>query len=250
MRTAGNTILLTGGGGGIGRELARRFQALGNKVIITGRRAEALEETIGDRADMVAAPLDVTDEAAVVDFALGLVEAHPSLNILVNNAGIMRREQLTADPVDTGEVRAIVETNLLAPIMMTALLLPHLRSRPDAAVVNVTSGLAFVPLAATPTYSATKAALHSYTSSLRWQLRGTGVEVVEIIPPAIRTTLMPEQATNERMMPLADYIDEAMALLCAQPTPTEVCVERVGVLRDAAREGRFDEAFVAVNSRP
>lgn len=247
MRTSGNTILITGGGSGIGRGLAEAFHALGNKVIVAGRRRAALDETVAANPGMVAMELDVERPDAVRDFARRVVAEHPSLDVLVNNAGIMRAERLLEQPDDLADAEAMVTTNLLGPMRLTAALLPALRRRPRAAVVNVTSGLAFVPLTRTPTYSATKAALHSYTESLRAQLAGTSVEVIELAPPAVQTDLMPGQATSAHAMPLADYIAEVMSIFAKGPAAGEVCVERVRFLRDAEREGRYRQTFEALN---
>jgi uncharacterized oxidoreductase len=240
MKTTGNTILVTGGGSGIGRELARRFNALGNTVIVAGRRMAALEETIAGRDGMYAMVLDIEDAGAIARLAEQVKREHPSLNVLVNNAGIMRYEDLTGVR-DLGDAEATVVTNLLGPIRLIDALTDHLVRQPDAVILYVTSGLAFVPLSTTPTYNATKAALHSYTVSLRAQLRGQ-VEVIELAPPAVRTELTPGQSTREGYMPLGDFVDESMNLLQLQPTPPEILVEKVKFLRWAEREGRFDQA--------
>ena len=240
MKTTGSTILITGGGSGIGRKLAQRFNELGNTVIIAGRRMERLEETIGGRERMRAIVLDVGDQEAIESFARGVIAAYPSLNVLINNAGIMRRENLTATR-DLYDAEQTITANLLGPIRLTNALTDHLVSQPDAAIVNVSSGLAFVPLSGTPTYNATKAAIHSYTVSLREQLKGR-VEIIELAPPAVQTELTPGQSTREGYMPLEDFIDETMTLFLQQPTPSEILVERVGFLRWAERDGRFDQA--------
>jgi uncharacterized oxidoreductase len=240
MKTTGNTILITGGGSGIGRELARRFNAAGNTVIVAGRRMEALEETIAGRDGMHAIPLDIADPEEIAGFARWTVGEHPELNVLINNAGIMRREDLTTIR-DLSDAEAMIVTNLLGPIRLTNALVDHLATRPNAAIVNVSSGLAFVPMSGTPTYNATKAAIHSYTVSLRAQLEGR-VEIIELAPPAVQTELTPGQSTREGYMPLGDFMDEAMQLFQQQPTPEEILVERVGFLRWAEREGRFDQA--------
>lgn len=245
MKMSGNTILITGGGSGIGRALAHRFHDAGNHVIVVGRRQAALDETVSGRERMSAYALDVDDSAALAAFATAVVADHPALNVLINNAGIMRMEELTG-PRDLADAEATVRTNLLGPIRMTDALVGHLCGRPGAAIVNVTSGLAFVPLVRTPTYSATKAALHSYTVSLRRQLSGK-VEVIELIPPAVQTELTPGQSTREGYMPLHDYIDEVMTLFADEPQ--EVAVQRVGFLRRAEAEDRFAAALEAVNAR-
>ena len=240
MKISDNTMLITGGGSGIGRELARRFNALGNQVIVAGRRQEALEETIGGRDGMIAMTLDVDDAAAVRAFGARVLAEHPALNVLVNNAGVMRREDLTRSR-DLHDAEETVATNLLGPIRLTNALVDHLVQRPDSAIVNVSSGLAFVPLSGTPTYSATKAAIHSYSVSLREQLKGK-VEVIELAPPAVRTELTPGQSQREGYMPLDAFTDEVMQLFQQQPTPPEILVEQVGFLRWAERDGRFDQA--------
>lgn len=247
MHMTGNTILITGGASGIGLALGAALMAAGNRVVIAGRRQAALEAAVAAHPGLAALPLDVADPAAIAAFAARVAREFPALNVLVNNAGIMRAEDLLADPADTAVAEDTVATNLLGPIRMTAALLPHLRAQPRATVINVTSGLAFVPLAMTPTYSATKAALHSYTESLRHQLRDTAVEVLELAPPMVRTDLMPGQATNPHGMPLAEYTAEVMGLLAASPTPGEVCVQRVQVLRRAEAQGSYAQVFAMLN---
>jgi uncharacterized oxidoreductase len=239
-KSTGNTILITGGGSGIGRELARRFHALGNTVIVAGRRMDALEETIAGRDRMYAITLDVEDPKAITAFARRVTAGYPSLNVLINNAGIMRREDLTRTR-DLRDAEETIVTNLLGPIRLTNALIDHLASQPSATIVNVSSGLAFVPLSSTPTYNATKAAIHSYTVSLRKQLNGK-IEVIELAPPAVRTELTPGQSTRDGYMPLEAFMDEAMALFQQEPTPKEILVESVGFLRWAERDGHFDQA--------
>ncbi len=196
MNMTGNTILITGGGSGIGRGLAEAFHAAGNRVIIAGRRPEPLAEVTAANPGMAFAVLDVADPAAIRAFAERVPQDHPALNVLVNNAGIMKAEDVLTEPFDLLDCEATVATNLLGPIRLTAALLPHLRRQKAAAMVNVTSGLAFVPRADTPTYSATKAAMHSYTQSLRFLLRDTPVQVIELAPPLVATDLTPGQRAN------------------------------------------------------
>jgi uncharacterized oxidoreductase len=239
MKTTGNTILITGGGSGIGRELARRLHDLGNSVIVAGRTVVTLEQTIAGRERMHAIPLDVVDPDAIRVFAEHVVREHPALNVLINNAGVMRREDLSRTR-DLKDAEETIVTNLLGPIRLTNALTDHLVSRSEAAIVNVSSGLAFVPLIGTPTYNATKAAIHSYTVSLREQLKGR-VEVMEIVPPAVQTELTPGQSTREGYMPLDAFIDEVTELFQLHPTPKEILVERAGFLRWAERNGRFDQ---------
>jgi uncharacterized oxidoreductase len=142
------------------------------------------------------------------------------------------------------DAEAIISTNLLGPVRLTSALLPHLQKQPGSTIINVSSGLGFVPLPAVPTYSATKAALHSYTVSLRVQLRDTPVEVIEIIPPAVATELTPgRSAADPRMMSVPDFIAETMQILKTQPTPAEVVVERAKPLRFAEATGTFDKVL-------
>jgi uncharacterized oxidoreductase len=246
MKNSGNTILITGGGSGIGQALAHRLHDQGNAVIVTGRRREALEATIEGHKRMTAYAVDVDDAHAVENFARAVTAAHPALNVLINNAGIMRNEDLTTER-DLADAEATIVTNLLGPIRLINALISHLKAQPDAAIVNLSSGLAFVPFAKAPTYSATKAAIHSYTVSLREQLKGQ-IEVIELAPPAVQTGLTPGQATREGYMPLDVFIDEVMTLLGRQPTPAEILVERVKFLRHAEAEGRFDQALAALAS--
>ncbi len=238
MKTTDNTILITGGGSGIGRGLAEAFHRLGNQVIITGRTQKALDETTAANPGMKSVTLDVSDPKSIQSFAAQVTKEFPSLNVLINNAGIMQPENLLEKP-DASVAEAIVTTNLLGPIRLTAALLPPLRKQPRATIMTVSSGLAFVPLAMTPTYCATKAAIHSYTQSLRYQLKSTNVEVIELIPPYVQTTLMgDQQAEDPRAMPLKEFIDEVMSILQSQPDVKEVCVKKVYPLRFAAEQGQ------------
>lgn len=245
MKSSGNTILITGGGSGIGAALAQRFHAAGNRVIVAGRRQDALDAVVEGRYGMFAMTLDVESAQGVEDFAERVTQAHPELNVLINNAGIMRFEALDTRR-DLGDAEATITTNLLGPIRLTNALIDHLGAQADAAIVNVTSGLAYVPLIDTPTYNATKAAIHSYTVSLREALKGK-VEVIELVPPAVQTGLTPGQENRPGYIPLNDFMDEVMALFGQAPTPAEILVERVKFLRDAEAEGRFDATLAQLN---
>ena len=246
MNLAGNTILITGGGSGIGRGLAQAFHALGNRVIIAGRRHQALDETTAANPGMTALALNIQDPANIRSFASEVSAHYPSLNVLINNAGIMRFEKLTAQPEVLAEAESIVATNLLGPIRLTAALLPLLQRQPHSTIMNVSSGLAFVPMAPTPTYCATKAAIHSYTQSLRYQLRRSTTEVLELIPPYVATHLL-DGAADPRAMPLDAFIAQVMEILKTQPTPAEICVENVKRLRLAAERGEYDSTFQGLN---
>src|ERR1700737_1456431 len=245
MKTTGNTILITGGGWGVGGALAEAFHKLGNQVIIAARGRKSLDETIAANPGMKSVTLDVSDPKSIQSFAAQVTKDFPTLNVVINNAGIMKPENVLEAPNYLSDAEAIVTTNLLGPIRLTAALLPSLRKQPRATIMTVSSGLAFVPLAMTPTYCATKAAIHSYTQSLRYQLKSTKVEVVELIPPYVQTTLMgDQQAEDPRAMPLKEFIDKVMSILKSQPDVKEVCVKKVYPLRFAAEGGQEKyEAF-------
>ena len=246
MNLTGNTILVTGGGSGIGRGLATELRKLGNQVIIAGRRKTALDETTAANPGMKSVVLDIEDADGIRAFAAQLIDDYPTLNVLINNAGIMRVENLKSQQDDLADAESIVATNLLGPIRLTAALLPQLQKQPHATIMNVSCGLAFVPLAPTPTYCATKAALHSYTQSLRYQFKGTAIDVVELIPPYVATDLL-GGGSDPRAMPLDQFISEVMGLLKSQPNITEICVDNVKRLRFAADDGHYEEVFNGFN---
>lgn len=247
MSTENNTILITGGGSGIGRALARRLHDLGNTVIVTGRRPQALQDTVAGRANLHAQVLDIDDPTAIESFAGRISAMYPQLNVLINNAGIMRYDDLAGDG-DLQDAEAQISTNLLGPIRLTHALLPQLRRAADARVVNVSSGLAFVPRADAAVYSATKAAIHIYTVALRRRLQGC-VQVSELVAPAVQTELTPGQSQREGYMPLDAFIDEVMAIWQQPTLPDEIIVERARLQRWAEREGRFEQVLDRINPR-
>ncbi len=245
MKMTGNTILVTGGGTGIGRGLAEAFQKLGNTVIIAGRRQGVLRETAKANPGMEFVALDTSSAASIDDAAQHLADRFPRLNVVLHSAGIMKNENLQNE--DVAVMQETVAINLLGPMLLNAALMPQLLQQPSATVLTVTSGLAFVPLAMTPTYCATKAAIHSYTQSLRYQLKDTNVGVIEIVPPYVQTELMGErQKQDPNAMPLDEYVNETMALLQSQPEAKEILVERVKPLRFAER-GDYDTFYQARN---
>lgn len=240
MKLTGNTIFITGGGSGIGRGLAEALHNRGNQVIISGRRKSALEETTNGNPGMQAIELDVENPRSIEAVASDLIARFPKLNVVINNAGIMKPDNVHTT-VDDDVVSSIVTTNLLGPIRVTSAFLEHLKQQPEAAVAYVTSGLAFTPLAMTATYNATKAAIHSFVLSQRYLLAGTSVKVLEIAPPYVQTELMGEQQKNDpRAMPLDEYISETIQLLGTDAE--EILVERVKPLRNNA--GSNEHAFV------
>ncbi|WP_114240331.1 SDR family oxidoreductase [Dyella sp. C9] len=238
MKLAGNTIFITGGGSGIGRGLAEALHKLGNKVIIGGRRRSHLDAVIAAHPGMEAVELDVNDTASIEHVAKRLVADHPGLNVLINNAGIMQPDTV-AGRIDDALLTSTITTNLLGPIRMTSALIDHLKGKDNAVVAYTSSVLAFVPLAVTGIYSATKAALHSYVLSQRFMLRNTGVRVLEIAPPWVRTELMNSQEA-EQAMPLDQFIAETMAALGTDAD--EILVESAKPFR--ANVGPGEHGFV------
>jgi uncharacterized oxidoreductase len=241
MNLTGNTILITGGGSGIGLALAEQFQQRGNQVIIAGRRQSALDAAVSVNPGMKSIVLNIEDPASIASAVQKLTRDFPALNVIINNAGIMRPEDVKKG--DTADAEAIITTNLLGPIRLTTALMPHFLKQPSATIINESSGLAFVPLAFTPTYCATKAAIHSYTQSLRYQLKDTSIKVLEIIPPWVATELMGEKPTDPRAMPLDTFIAETMQLLGTDAE--EITVENVLPLRKAPKgdEAAFFKMF-------
>ena len=246
MQLSGNTILITGGSSGIGRALAEAFHARGNQVIITGRRQALLDEVTAAYPGISAAVLDMQDADAIQTGARQIRAEHPALNAVIHNAGIQRFETLKEAQLDDAE--ATITTNLLGPIRLNAALLPHLLNQPRATIMTVSSGLAFVPLAATPTYVATKAAIHAYTQALRVQLRNTAVQVTELVPPYVQTELKGAgEPEDPAAMPLTDFITEVMHLLEIEPGAPEILVERVKMLRFAEASGNYQAIFNGMN---
>jgi uncharacterized oxidoreductase len=248
MKMTANTILITGGGSGIGRALAEAFHKLGNTLIIAGRRQGVLDETTKANPGMKSVTLDIESAEAIRAFGTKIAKEYPALNVVIHNAGIMRPENLLEQPEDLEDAEATITTNLLGPIRLTAALLPQLKKQPAATIMTVSSGLAYMPMALTPTYCATKAAIHSYSLTLRYQLRRTNIEVLELVPPYVQTELMgSRQVSDPRAMPLKDFIEETMKILKERPEAKEILVERVLPLRYAEKSGHFDQAFQQFN---
>ena len=183
-----NTILITGGASGIGFALAERFLRAGSEVLVCGRREDALREAQARQPRLAIRVCDLADTQERVALFRWAVTEFPRLNVLINNAGIQRRVRLT-EPEDWQQTRQEIAINLEAPIHLSRLFVPHLVKQERPVVANVTSGLAFTPLAGVPVYCATKAAMRSFTLSLRHQLASTPIRVVEIVPPAVNTDL-------------------------------------------------------------
>jgi uncharacterized oxidoreductase len=218
MQLAGNTIFITGGTSGIGRALAEEFHHRGNQVIISGRREFRLKEMCHRLPGLASYVLDLTSASSIKDVVSQLISDFPALNCVINNAGVQMHLSLAPEsPLDDERLQIEVATNLLGPIRVTAAFLSHLARQRGATLINVSSGLAFVPMARFPVYCATKAAVHSWTMSLRHQLRNSGVKVIELIPPWVATELggagKPPSTAGRQPMPLDAFIAETMNAL-------------------------------------
>ena len=243
MRISGNTILITGGTSGIGRALAEAMHGKGNKVIIVGRRQVLLDEITGRNPGMIGIAVDLSDSAAIAEFAESVKSQFPELNVLVNNAGIAGLEDYTTDSIDLTRAYSTIQTNITAVVQVSAALLPLLRAQQQSTLIVTTSGLAFVPYPPGPVYSATKAFMHNWLDALRVQLRKTTVEVLELAPPYVQTELGgPEQASDPRAMPLDEFTREVMQILEEDNIEkVEILVNRVRPLRTAEKDGKYQE---------
>jgi short-subunit dehydrogenase involved in D-alanine esterification of teichoic acids len=248
MNIAGNTIFIPGSTSGIGLALALALQARGNTVIVGGRRAELLEQIAGQHPGIDTVQIDTTDAASIDSAVQEVLARHPDLNVLVTMAGIMRIEDWHTPGSFLASAEEVVTTNVLGPIRLIAAFVEHLQAQPDATIVTVSSGLAFAPLAATPSYSASKAAIHMLSESLRLQLADTKVRVVELEPPSVRTSLVPGQEDSEVAMPLEEFVAEVMVLLASQPDAREIQVERVKFLRYGEARGDYDQVVATLNA--
>ncbi len=238
MKLTGNTILITGGGSGIGRGLAEALHQRGNKVIISGRRRQQLDEVISANPGMDAIELDITNATSIAQAAKEVIAKYPDLNVLFNNAGIMLPDQ-AGSVIDDEVLLDTVNTNVVGSIRMTSALIEHLKTKDNAVIAYTSSVLAFVPMAPTAVYSASKAALHSYALSQRFLLRDTSVRVLEIAPPWVRTDLMNSREAAEAM-PLDQFIEETMAALGTDAD--EIIVPGAKAFRDNA--GPHEHALV------
>lgn len=239
MKLSANTIFITGGTSGIGRALAEAFHQRGNKVIIAGRRQALLDEVAHANPGIDTVQLDINDPAQIKAVAQEVIQRHPALNVVINNAGIMPFDNAGSGELDDEQAVGLLQTNLLGPVRVSAAFIEHLKRQPDAYLINNSSVLAFLPLAGTALYSATKAAIHSYTLSQRFLLRDTSVKVLEIAPPWVDTDLI-HKSGDERAMPLDDFIRETLIKL--EDATTEVLVDRVIPLR--ANQGKDEHALI------
>jgi uncharacterized oxidoreductase len=247
MDITGNTVFIPGATSGIGLALALALKDRGNKVIIGGRRAALLEQIAVEHPEIDTVLVDTADAGSIQAAAKEVLARHPELNVLIAMAGIMQVEDWHKPEGFLASAEAIVTTNLLGPIRLVAAFVEHLQTRPDATIVTVSSGLAFTPLKVTPSYNATKAAIHMLSESLRLQLADTTVKVVELVPPAVRTALMPGQETSDWAMPLDEFVSEVVTLLETQPDAREIQVERVKFLRYGEVRGDYDQVVATLN---
>ncbi|MEU6446915.1 SDR family NAD(P)-dependent oxidoreductase [Streptomyces sp. NPDC046979] len=248
MDISGNTIFIPGSTSGIGLALALALQARGNKVIVGGRRGELLARIAADHPGIDTVRIDTTDAASIATAAKQVLADHPDLNVLVTMAGVMHAEDWHDPATFLATAESTVTTNVLGPIRLIAAFVEHLRARPDATIMTVSSGLAFTPLKVTPSYNASKAAIHMLSESVRLQLADTSVKVVELVPPSVRTALLPGQEDNEHAMPLDEFVTEVVGLIEAEPDAREIQVERVKFLRYGEARGDYDQVVAALNA--
>jgi uncharacterized oxidoreductase len=248
MNISGNTIFIPGSTSGIGLALALELQARGNTVIIGGRRSDLLKQIAADHPGLDTVQIDTDDAADIAAAAREVLARHPDLNVLIPMAGIMRVEDWRQPDSFLASAESVVTTNVLGPIRLIAAFIEHLQAQPDATVITVSSGLGFTPLAATPSYSASKAAIHMLSESIRLQYADTSVQVIELVPPSVRTGLVPGQETNDQAMPLDEFIAEAVGLLEAEPGAQEIQVERVKFLRYGEARGDYDQVVATLNA--
>ncbi|MFE9252720.1 SDR family oxidoreductase [Streptomyces sp. NPDC007088] len=244
MRISGNTLFIPGATSGIGLALAQRFKSRGNTVIIGGRRTEILDELREQGFGTVR--IDTADPNSVTEAAARVIAEYPDLNGLVNMAGIMVPEDWHKAEDFLSVAEDTVNVNLLGPIRLIAAFTEQLQSQPSATIINVSSGLAFVPLARTATYSATKAAIHALSEAVRVQYADTSVQVIELVPPVVATGLA-DTARNPRAIPLDDFADHVVELLEGEPDAHEILVEQVGLQRYAERRGDYEKVFGIIN---
>ncbi|HXP55011.1 MAG TPA: SDR family NAD(P)-dependent oxidoreductase [Streptosporangiaceae bacterium] len=248
MNISGNTVFIPGSTSGIGLALALALQARGNTVIIGGRRTDRLEQITAEHPGLDSVEIDTTDPASIEAAARQVLARHPDLNVLIPMAGIMRVEDWHRPEGFLASAESVITSNVFGPIRLIAAFIEHLQAQQAAAIVTVSSGLAFTPLAATPSYSAAKAAIHLLSEAIRLQYADTSVQVIELEPPSVRTELVPGQETNELAMPLDEFIAEAVKLLETEPEAKEIQVERVKFLRYGEARGDYDQVVATLNA--
>jgi uncharacterized oxidoreductase len=248
MNISGNVIFIPGATSGIGLALAVELHAKDNTVIVGGRRAERLERIAAEHPGLDTVTIDTADPNSIAAAAKQVLANHPDLNVLVTMAGIMHVENWRKPESFLTSAESIITTNVLGPIRLIGAFIEQLQSQPDATVITVSSGLAFAPLKVTPSYNASKAAIHMLSESIRLQLADTTVKVKELVPPAVQTALLPGQEDSAVAMPLDEYVAEVVALLENRPADNEIQVERVKFLRYGEARGDYDQVVAALNA--
>jgi uncharacterized oxidoreductase len=248
MNITGNTIFIPGSTSGIGLALALRLREKGNTVIVGGRRTELLEQIAAEHPDIDTVQIDTADAASVRSAADQVLARHPDLNVIVAMAGIMKIEDWHRPDTFLQSAESIITTNVLGPIRLIAAFIEHLQEQPDATIITVSSGLAFAPLKVTPSYNASKAAIHMLTESVRLQLADSTVKLKELEPPAVRTDLLPGQQESDFAIPLDEFVDDVIHLLETEPDANEIQVERVKFLRYAEARGEYGKVVSILNA--
>src|ERR1700730_7852355 len=248
MNISGNTIFIPGATSGIGLALAVELHAKGNTVIVGGRRTELFERIAAQHPGLDTVNIDIADPASIDAAAKQVLAKHPHLNVLVTMAGIMRIEDWHDPESFLASAESVIATNVLGPIRLIGAFIAHLQTQPDATIITVSSGLAFAPLKVTPSYNASKAAVHMLSESIRLQLADTTVKVIELIPPAVRTTLLPGLEVTDTAMPLNEFVTEAVALLDTQPDAPAIEVENGKFVRSGEARGDYELVVAALNA--
>jgi uncharacterized oxidoreductase len=244
MRLKSNTILITGGAGGIGYELTKQLTALGNEILITGRDQAKMDRAKAAFPKIHTFQSDVSDPEAIATLYEEVTKQFPELNILINNAGIMRKINVHDKAGSLEDITREIEINLSGPIRMVKQFLPHLKTKSEAAIMNVSSGLAFVPLPISPVYCATKAGLHSFTESLRVQLKNTKVKVFDLAPPATQTELLGGDFDVEDMKGASIMKVEEMVQVAVKGMQTDRFEIRPGQANQLKMMNRLAPGFI------
>ncbi|MCG8927226.1 SDR family oxidoreductase [Lentzea sp. CC55] len=247
MDITGNTVFIPGATSGIGLALALALRERGNTVVVGGRRTDLLDRIAAEHPGVHTVRIDTADAGSVEAAAEDVLGRFPDLNVLITMAGVMRVEDWHRPESFLASAENTITTNVLGPIRLIAAFVEHFQTLPNATIMTVSSGLAFAPLKITPSYNASKAAIHMLSETLRLQLADTSVRVVELEPPAVRTDLLPGHAENEHAMPLDEYVAEVMGLIETQPDAKEIQVERVKFLRYGEARGDYDQVVAALN---
>lgn len=246
MDISNDTIFIPGATSGIGLALATRLHDAGNTVIVGGRRQHLLDEIAAAHPGIDTVAIDTADPESIRTAAAEVIGRHPDLNVLVTMAGIMRQEDWHSADGFLADAEEVITTNVLGPIRLVAAFVEQLRSQPASTIITVSSGLAFVPLAATASYTASKGAIHMLSESIRIQLADTSVSVKELVPPEVVTDLMPGES-GPYALPLDAFADEVMTLLRDEPDASEILVEGVKFLRNAPRDGSYEQVVAMLN---